>query len=190
MSDERKLSAQPDKPAEPDGAPGGTRPLVSRRMLLRGATAVVPTILTLHSGAALARSSNLIGAAMDAGPGGDGKYRCLDFDGIQATNNPRMFDLGQPPMAHVTRIDSQVHYYRTDPGQQSGYGMYQHGGSQQVDPRTMCAEGGSFYRQDSRYSYSRDGGGDGYTQVRVKQGVLVSATALSSFSSGINYTDV
>jgi hypothetical protein len=44
----------------------------------------------------------------------------------------------------------------------------------------MCEDGGTYYRKD-RYRTR---------QVSVKRGVLVSATALSSFSSGINYTDV
>ena len=148
---------------------------VNRRMLLRGASAAVPAILTLQSGSALARSSNLIGAAQNAGPSG-GKYRCLDFDGIAGTNKRDVYGLGTPPMAHVTRIDAQSKYYKSQPSNYGGWG----GGPSEVSKQKMCAEGGDYYRKD----------GNRNTKVRVKRGVLVSATALSSFSSGINYTDV
>lgn len=150
-------------------------PKVSRRLLLRGATAAVPAILTLQSGAALARSSNLIGANRYGGAQ-DGKYNCLDFDGIDATDKPNVYDLGSPPMAHVTRIDADSRYYRTDPDQESRWGD----GPQEVSKPKMCADGGTYYRK-SRWRT---------TQVRVKRGMLVSATAMTSFSSGINYTDV
>lgn len=138
----------------------------------------VPAILTLQSGSALARSSNLIGAAGNAGPSG-GKYSCLDFDGIDSAGKPGVYDLGTPPMAHVTRIDAQSRYYKSDPSQQGGWSGWG-GGSSEVPKQKMCADGGDYYRQD-RYRTRR---------VNVKRGVLVSATALSSFSSGINYTDV
>lgn len=156
---------------ESNGAPAK----VNRRALLRGASAAVPAILTLNSGAALARSSNLVGAANYTGPQG-GKYRCLDFDGISGTDKRNVYDLGEPAMGHVTRIDADSRYYKSNPDGWGGYG----GGSSEVSKPQMCAEGGTYYRKD-RYRTR---------QVRVKRGVLVSATALSSFSSGINYTDV
>lgn len=149
---------------------------IGRRALLRGATTAVPAILTLQSGAALARSSNLIGANPYSGAG-NGKYNCLDFDGIDRTDKPNVFDLGSPPMGHVTRIDADSRYYKTDPNQDGG-GW--HGGSTEVSKSKMCADGGTYYRKDRWRS----------TRVNVKRGMLVSATALNSFSSGINYTDV
>lgn len=151
---------------------------VSRRMLLRGASASVPAILTLQSGAALARSSNLIGGNPYSGAD-HGKYNCLDFDGIQRTDKPNVYDLGSPPMAHVTRIDADSRYYRKR--RESSWGGGDHGSyGDEVTKRQMCAEGGTFVRRN-RWRTS---------EVTVKRGILVSGTALSSFSSGINYTDV
>jgi hypothetical protein len=155
---------------ESNGAPAK----VNRRAMLRGASAAVPAILTLHSGAALARSSNLISTSKYVGEQG-GKYRCLDFDGIGGTEQPNVFDLGNPAMGHVTRIDADSRYYSSDPNRYT-WGGY----PQEVSKQKMCADGGTYYRKD-RYRTR---------EVKVKRGVLVSATALSSFSSGINYTDV
>lgn len=164
MSEERK---------EPAAVPGR----IGRRALLRGVTTAAPAILTLQSGAALARSSNLIGGNPYSGAQ-DGKYNCLDFDGIEGTGKPNVFDLGDPAMAHVTRIDAGSRYYKTDPDH-SGGGWYG-GGTQEVAKSKMCADGGTYYRRNRWRT----------TRVNVKRGMLVSATALSSFSSGINYTDV
>lgn len=147
----------------------------SRRALLRGAMGAVPTVLTLHSGAALARSSNLVGVGPEAGPEG-GQYRCLDTETVYKTDNPNVYDLGDPPMAHVTTIRSDVRYQRLQPA----------GGSHVLKPgegvsqATMCREGGTFYRNSGHTSGN----------VAVKRGVLVSATALASFSGSIRYTDV
>ncbi|MGD9597469.1 MAG: hypothetical protein AB7G76_03740 [Steroidobacteraceae bacterium] len=141
-------------------------------MLLRGASAAVPAILTLQSGAALARSSNLIGANSYGGAE-NGKYNCLDFDGIDRTDIANVYDLGSPPMGHVTRIDAEARYYKQNT---TTWG----GGYTEVTPPQMCADGGTYVRR----------GRWGSTQVNVNRGVLVSATALGSFSSGINYTDV
>lgn len=160
-------------------------PVLTRRMVLRGASAVVPTVLTLHSGAALARSSNLISAATNPGPEG-GRYHCLDFDGLKPTDNPNVYDLGNPPYAHVTRIDAQTTYYRIEESSQSSNGNGAVGGQRvQVDPQTMCSDGGTFYRQGATGGFGASN--DGFT---VKRGALVSAAPLSSFSSGIKYTDV
>jgi len=151
----------------------GASAKINRRAMLRGASAAVPAILTLNSGAALARSSNLIGAANHLGTQ-DGKYRCLDFDGIRGTERPNVYDLGDPAMGHVTRIDAESRYYKT------WSGSYSRGASSEVTKPQMCTEGGTYYRRGSYRT----------AEVTVKRGVLVSATALSSFSSGINYTDV
>lgn len=154
---------------------------IDRRKLLRGASAAVPVILTLQSGAALARSSNLIGTNPYSGAQ-DGKYNCLDFDGIDRTDKPNVYDLGSPPMGHVTRIDADSRYFRVDPdgSHQSGYGGGYGGSNDEVSKPKMCADGGTYYRKNRWRT----------TRVSVKRGMLVSATALSSFSSGINYTDV
>ena len=82
-------------------------------------------------------------------------------------------------MAHVTRIDADARYYLRDPDSQ--YGDYGGGDdNDDVSKRRMCADGGTYYRRDRWRT----------RQVNVKRGMLVSATALNSFSSGISYTDV
>ncbi len=150
-------------------------PSSSRRALLRGAMVAVPTVLTLNSGAALARSSNLVGVGPEAGPEG-GQYRCLDTETVYQTSNPNVYDLGDPPMAHVTTIRSDVRYQRLKAAGNSGVLKPGDGVSQ----ATMCREGGTFYRNSGHTSGN----------VQVKRGVLVSATALASFSGSIRYTDV
>jgi hypothetical protein len=144
--------------------------LLSRRALLRSASIAVPTILTLHSGAALAQTSNLVGAAPTPTVQ-DNKYRCLDTSSVYRSNKPNVYDLGSPPLGHVTRITADGAYYRVGSNGQPS--------NNAVSGPTMCNEGGAFYRK-----------ANGWTQVSVEQGVLVSATALSSFSSVIRYTDV
>jgi len=147
-------------------------PAVSRRALLSGAgQAAIPAIVTLYSGAALARSSNLIGVNASQGAQ-QGKYRCLDSSSVYPTEKANVYDLGEDPMAHVTRIDATKTYYRSDyRGNLTG---------QQATGDAMCTSGGQYYRKDF----------SGYKRVTVRKGMLVSATALGSFSNDITYTDV
>jgi hypothetical protein len=143
---------------------------MSRRALLSSASKAVPAIVTLYSGAALARSSNLI--STDGTPGAENnKYRCLDTSSVLKTDKPTVYDLGNDPMAHVTRIDSTRQYYKSTWNGQVG---------SQTNAPSMCATGGDYYRKDWT----------GYKKVNVRQGVLVSATALSSFANDVTYTDV
>lgn len=154
-------------------APPPEVPGVSRRTLLSGACKVAgPAIVTLYSGAALARSSNLIGANPNQGAE-QNKYRCLDTRSVDGVVKPNVYDLGKNPMGRVTRISSTRQYYRADSqGNRT---------SQQVAGNKMCADGGVYYRKDSNTSY---------TKVQVHKGVLVSATALASFANDITYHDV
>lgn len=162
MTDRDKNSAV----ASTEAATRSVETGLSRRALLRGAA---PAIVTLYSGAALAKSSNLVTA--DSTPGPEGyKYRCLDTQGLAVYGNK--YDLGQPALGHVTRIQSQKQYFK--PSSTGGPS------SQMVAGPQMCATGGDYYRKDWGT----------FTKVKVKKGVLVSSTAMSSFSSGIQYTDV
>ncbi len=56
----KKIEAQPDQ--DLIGNQTKIAPQLARRRLLKG-TVAIPVIMTLHSGAALARSSNLVGVA-------------------------------------------------------------------------------------------------------------------------------
>jgi hypothetical protein len=163
-----------DRNETPQTAEQARIPLaVSRRAMLSGAgKAAVPAIITLYSGAALARSSNLIGANKHQGAEQD-KFRCLDTSSVYRTNKPNVYDLGRDPMAHVTRIDARREYFAPD---QKGNLT-----TKKVNGAKMCTDGGQYFRKT---------GHNNYQKVNVRKGVLVSATALSSFANDITYTDV
>jgi len=142
----------------------------SRRALLKGSVAVVPTILTLQSGAALARSSNVISATHVASTDRFGRTLCLDPDSVtQISGTRNLYDLNDPPSAHLTAIHNRDH--RRAP----------HRSAARVREATMCREGGPFYHKPW---------GRRWQEVHVRQGVLVSATALTSFAGSIVVTDL
>lgn len=146
-------------------------PSARRRALVRGAFAAVPTVLTLHSGAALARSSNLIGT-IDV-PKQDESAFCLETTGLTTVpdTNPPMYDLGAQPTANVREYSHTRQYY-------SDYSC-----TVKAYPGDMCRNGGSYWYKKS----------DG-TKVKVQfptGGGLVSATALSSFAgTNVNITQL
>ena len=76
----------------------GNLPESSRRRLLKG-TVAIPVIMTLHSGAALARTSNLVGQTLDtanAVKDANGDLYCVFPTDANAVNtNP--IDLGESP---------------------------------------------------------------------------------------------
>lgn len=145
------------------------RNLVSRRLLLKGSVSSLPAILTLHSGAALARSSNLIGAARTASPDANGRTLCLDVDSVYpADGNPYVYDLGEPAYARVTAIHERDYRYRPR-WRASG-----------VSEAEMCQNGGTYYYRT----------GWSWNEAKVSKGVLVSATALSSFAGDIVISDL
>lgn len=184
-----------------DGSPVNAGPVAAparRRLMLRGAAAAVPTILTLHSGSAIAaRSSFLISRADGAPVNEQGKHMCLDLTGSTEVA-PNVYDLGDnpsPPAPQVTTIDSTAEYYK-DPS-----------GSQQALAQEICETGDVFYKKTAgdiaaaspgesgmvRQSKAVQGGflpqnaTDGAFQpVQVQgRGILVSATALRSFANHV-----
>jgi len=167
----------------PNDPSAGAPVKVSRRSLLRGASAALPTVLTLHSGAALARSSNLIGTVDQASrarsPGGD--VQCLDAASA-VDGTPRVLDLGDQPMLHVQYIKPRQ-YFR---GKTSGDGGDL---SRPVSIEQMCREGGVYWYQEQGgwwpYKAQWASTTPGYNRRGIEAGFLVSATALSSFASAI-----
>jgi hypothetical protein len=141
---------------------------VARRNILRGAMIAAPVIATLHSGAALARSSSLIGKTWPGGAlDGSGRTLCLDKrSGTMISSNT--MDLGAPPSGSVTRITERD--YRTGASW----------GSSRISEAEMCARGDTFYYRSS----------GSWRNATVPRGMLVSATALSSFAGSINYRNV
>ncbi len=130
----------------------------------------MPVILTLHSGAALARSSNLVSATPVESPDASGRTLCLDTDSVYpASETQEIYDLGEPPYARVTAINER------------DYHRLPNKGADGVGEGTMCREGGLFYHKPA---------GSSWQEVNVPRGVLVSATALTSFASEIVITDL
>jgi len=138
---------------------------VSRRSILRGTVIAMPAILTLQSGAALARSSNLISASTTAYTDAAGRTLCLDVNSVYpADGSGQVYDVGDPPFAKVNAITDREHF--TSP-------------NSAVSEATMCRDGGTYLYKDS-----------GWKEVTVPKGILVSATALASFAGGIAITDI
>ncbi|HJR71882.1 MAG TPA: hypothetical protein VKA43_17690 [Gammaproteobacteria bacterium] len=125
-----------------------------------------PVIATLSSGAALARSSSLISSTSPSGAlDALGRTQCLDKRSGDLKGT--VMDLGTPPSGSVTAITQRD--YRTEPK----------GSAAPISEAEMCARGGDFYYQSS-----------GWQTARVPRGILVSATALSSFAGSIRFTEV
>ena len=133
-----QIRPESDAPREPDGP-------IDRRKLLRRSVALLPTIVTLYSGAAAAgaRSSNALRLA-DA-PTKDGRgYLCLDES--SGTHQGNSVDMGHSrPEAKITRI-SERRYYRQDSNRTAS-----------IDE--MCKQGGEFRYQESENGRSSLDGG-------------------------------
>jgi len=146
---------------------------VSRRALLKGTATAMPAILTLQSGAALARSSNLISTTDYKTPDRLGRTLCLDLDSVvPASSDGRVFDLGAPPAgpyAEVTAINERDYYAEANKG---------HG---TVDEAQICRDGITAFYQNSQ--------DPAWIQVDAPGGI-VSATALTSFAGNIIVTDL
>ena len=167
------------------------RKVLTRRLVMRGAAAAVPSILTLRSGAALARSSNLISTAADLSePGGtDGQFfHCLDASSVEQVGVNR-YDLGEPPQADVTAISADKAYYDSAEAN-----------ANQVTPAEMCQNGGTYYVKADGSSIEGKAPAtpdflrqsfipmqeNGAEPVQVAQGGLISATAFTSILSRAN----
>ncbi len=136
-------------------------------MMLRGATVALPTILTLHSGAALARTSNLISLADGAPVDSLSRNLCLNESSVTPLGG-NLYDLGEPPSGQVTAIPTDRTYY-----------TQANAGSQRATGLQMCQQGGDFYYQSS-----------GWKKVNVPRGGLVSSTALTSFAGRITVREI
>lgn len=175
---------------------------VSRRTLLKGTAKAMPMILTLQSGAVLARSSNMITAASPETRDRRGRALCLDTDSVYPARGTRdAYDLGEPAFARVNAINERD--YRVEPSMRS----------RSISESEMCRRGVPGYYKESRHRYSEDSAEDysedsgqdsysgltqsnwqesgrsGWQKVQTK-GIIVSATALTSFAGNIRITDL
>jgi len=152
------------------------KPVVSRRAILRGVSVAVPTILTLNSGvaAAVARSSNLIGAVRSGAPPGD--KLCFDasaYDPLPGWRSGKIrYDLGRRPDFDVVRIPSSLNY--RDAGSPRVL----------VNPEKVCTTSG-----DYQYQVPGSETWTGLADTR-KPSMLLSATALTSFVGKYNEIDI
>ena len=167
MTEQRVETRNDSAPGVGEGRTAGPVGMISRRTLLRGATATVPTILTLTSGAALARSSNLIGTIQEA----NGDVLCLDPRSTKGPtrSNPNVYDLGSPPYAEVTRIPLANQYRAKDT-------------LEAMTPTEVCQYQGSV---EVNYGY-----GDWTERYRSAPGVMVSNAACASFGTRCSITDI
>lgn len=173
----------------------------SRRRMIRGATAAVPTILTLHSGAALARTSNLIGRAPGAPVDAAGNNMCLNESSVaEVLEGGQRYDLGEPAHGEVTNIPTMDGRRFYDNDQLAGTPL---------TGQEMCERGGTFYYESAdptasdlgaqaradliRQSFipeAVDATEKAVAGVDVPRGGLVSATALASFAGRIVFRTI
>ena len=181
--------------------PASVERQMSRRRMIRGAAAAVPTILTLHSGAALARTSNLISRADGAPVDAAGNNMCLDENSVaEVFEGGRRYDLGDPASGQVTNIptlDGRQFYADTS---LSG---------SPLTGQEMCERGGTFYYEGEGATTSglgaqaradlirqsfipeiAEGAEKAAVGVEVPRGGLVSATALASFAGRIMFRTI
>ena len=131
---------------------------ISRRAVLKGGAAAMPVVLTLQSGSALARSSNLISEAPPGTTDLSGNTLCLDTRTAYSVGDSTKFDLGEPAHGVVNVIPQQAFY--TEPNR----------GGDLVRPGTMCRRGGTYYYPNR-----------GWHEVNLPtDGIIVSATAITS----------
>jgi hypothetical protein len=146
---------------------GLSKPALNRRRLLKVAVATAPIIATLPTGAALARSSNLIGPTSGAGTDALGRTQCLDVTSGEGLMSNGMVDLGAPDPDGFGVAITQRDYFR------------QANRSDPISEKQMCQDGGTYYYQ-----------GTGWQNINVPKGMVVSATALSSFVGSIYLREI
>jgi hypothetical protein len=157
------------------GDQAGRKP-ITRRDLLRRTAVSMPAILTLQSGAALARSSNLISTSTTDYTDRAGRTLCLDTESVlPADKVGEVYDLGAVPYARVNAIVDRD--YREEPSLSA----------RSVSEAELCRTGRTAYVRVDGYSADDM---NGWRKVNVPNGVLVSATALSSFAGDIQIYDL
>jgi len=143
----------------------GERPAkVSRRALIKGGVTVMPAILTLHSGAVLARSSNMISASSPDTTDGMGRTICVNKSSVvYADDHSEIYDLDEPPYAEVNIIrgPTEVQFYETKDK------------STPIKPGAMCERGGQFWSKPQ---------GEKWVASDLPQGFVTSSGAWASIA--------
>lgn len=141
------------------------KPQLARRAILKGAVGTMPAILTLQSGAALARSSNLITPVqnMDAARNEAGDVLCLSESSVTAVYPDGRVDLGESPTyGYVNEIPERDYFSEANAG------------SDPISEAQMCLEGKTGYFNNM-----------GFRGVTPDKGWLVSMDSLNSFGDAI-----
>lgn len=152
-----------DKHGNPAVKDGEAPESPSRRALLTSGAKAMPVVLTLQSGAALAQSSNTIGAASPYTRDAKGNTLCLDTYSVQELPLGGRYDLGHPVDAEVNVIRDRRYRYVDASGRRTRIRVAEH---------DMCRNGGT---------YAYRSGGWRYVEL-PSNGVVVSASALVSLS--------
>jgi hypothetical protein len=143
-------------------------PSPSRRRLLKGGATALPAILTLHSGAALARSSNLLSASASYEVDSMGRTLCVDITSVVPVEDySQIYDLGDPPHAVINVIRGEAEgriYYVNKDDKDLGNSIH---------PGLMCEQGGQYWYKPSSGPWEI---------VDVPQGFVASSIAASSFA--------
>lgn len=139
---------------------------ISRRALIRGASAAVPTILTLNSASAVAAMASAALITPSNQPQG-GNYLCFSEVTPDTANGRYVF---RPPVfeGDITAI----------PGHETYYTQRGATGTRQVSPVEMCAN----VNGQSEFWY-QPGGRGAWEQIQVNRGIVVSCDAVGSFGS-------
>ena len=166
---------------------------LSRRALIKGGAVAMPAILTLHSGAALARSSNLISASSPQTTDRLGRTLCVSKRSVVPADRYReVYDLGHPPRAEVNispgprervfyakdhriRMQTDDHLDTTDNDDDSDSDDAKHEWRhfKRVSPAKMCERGGPYWWKSDEGPWQMS---------HVEPGFVASAGALSSFA--------
>lgn len=156
-----------------DGVRGAAGSL-TRRAVLRGAAVAAPTIVTMSSASAVvAMSSVRTYTSIDA-PQADGNYYCLAEKstlGPSQGGHPDALDVGDFPQPMISRIPERD--YRREPNENSA----------RVTEVEMCRD--SEFK-GTKYYYPSD---HGWRGVKVRRGILMSATAMSSLAVSAHPVD-
>ena len=119
----------------------------------------MPAILTLHSGAALARSSNMISAAPADTTDGLGRTICVVESSVIPVGDK--YDLGEPPSAVCNII----------PGPAERQYFIEKDKNTPIMPGAMCETGGTFWYKPQ---------GESWQTSTLDKGFVMSAGSIAS----------
>lgn len=160
-----KLDNQPETADRPKSA--------GRRSLLKGTATALPAILTLHSGAALARSSNLISTTDYKTTDRRGRTLCLDLESVRPVGRRRgqRYDMGVNGHADIYRIPESDYFVRR-----------RNGKWRPIDESAFCERGGIAARKVKGQLEK--------VELPIRRGGMVSLTAVASMAENIIVYDI